>query len=840
MAEHVSVAATTAIVGRGGNRCRWPWATAVDRVGRASTGLVSAGVIGAARDRLAELLGGVEGQAASSARSTLPVDSLRVEVRGVGALGIPVSQAHARQLCAIARPARYGRGEDTLLDRRVRDTWEVPKSRVKIDKRRWHGALRPVLDRFRRELGLRDGCGLTVELHSMLVYGPGQFFVAHQDTEKDDAMVGSLVVTLPSSFTGGDLVVHGGTGTERFKSSKTALSLVAFYADCRHEIQRVRSGYRIVLTYNLLLRGEPTTAVGAEVDAAVEGVASCLDEHFTTPIERRWRTTDLSENPPSRLVYLLDHEYTRRGMGWSRLKAGDATRAAVLRAAAEEAGCEVVLALADVHETWSAFEPDHDSWGRGSGRRRWDDHEPEEEDEDDWFGENTSFDAAGASDFDKYELDELIESEVTLDSWTEPEGGPARPVASTVDHSEVCASASTGDLVPYAAEYEGYMGNYGNTLDRWYHRGALVVWPRRLAFTVRAAASPTWAVEELARLLGDGQEDAAREHAASLAPIWKDAVHGTAPEPTFVGTALHAAGTLADADLAAVLVAPFPLSAIEPEHAEPLVRLGDTYGTGWTRDLVDRWSAAARFDRTADHLAWTASLPRLCDPLAAAGPVGLSIARTLARRSGRTLLRSFEQRRSLTPPSRAQDALLGLAEPVLGVLEAAGRTGDTGLRDEVTVFLTADTDGTDDLLACTMAILRDPPRADRTAAGLDQLAQHCRRRLEARTGRPPRAHDDWSVCLPSGCDCDLCQTLGEFLAHPTRQVIEWPIAQAKRQHVHRRIDDAELPVRHQTRRRGSPYTLVLTKSDELFTREQAARRQDEADLIWLITSGMAG
>jgi 2OG-Fe(II) oxygenase superfamily len=794
-----------------------------------------------ARDRLAELLGVVEGQGASSARSTLPAESLHVEVRGVGTLGFPVSQAQARQLCAIARPARYGRGEHTLLDRSVRDTWEVPKSRVKIDKRRWHLALGPVLDGFRRDLGLPDGCELKADLHSMLVYGPGQFFVPHQDSEKDDAMVGSLVVTLPSSFTGGDLVVHSGTGTKRYRSSKAALSLVAFYADCRHEIQRVRSGYRIVLTYNMLVRGEPTTDAGSEVDAAtVDGVASCLDDHFTTPIEPRWRMAGPPEDPPSRLVYLLDHEYTRRGMHWSWLKGSDARRAAVLRAAAEKTDCEVVLALADVHETWSAFEPDHYSWSRGSGRRRWDDDEPG--DEDDWFGKDTSFDAGGTSDLDKYELDELIEAEVTLDSWTEPEGGPARPVSSTVADDEVCASTSTGNLVPYAAEYEGYMGNYGNTLDRWYHRGAVVVWPRRLAFRVRAEASPTWAVDELTRLLDGGEEVAARGHAASLAPVWEDAVHDTAPEPTFVGTALHAATTLADAQLAAMLVAPFPLSAIEPEHAEPLVRLGDTYGTGWMRELVDRWSAtAARFGRAAEHLAWTASLPRLCDPLAAAGPVGLSIARAMARRSWRSLRNPFEQRRSLTPPSRAQEALVDLAAPVLGLLEAASMTGDTELRDEVTAFLTADDGGANDLLACTMAILRDAAAREpawRTAAGLDQLAQHCRTRLEARTGRPPRADDDWSVSLPSGCECDLCQTLGEFLAHPTLQIFEWPIAQAKRQHVHRRIDDTELPVRHQTRRRGSPYTLVLTKTDELFTREQDARRQDEADLAWLSVSGM--
>ncbi|MGH9113904.1 MAG: 2OG-Fe(II) oxygenase [Acidimicrobiales bacterium] len=796
----------------------------------------------AARDRLAELLGAVEGRGTSSARSRLPGDSLHVEVRGVGELGFPVPQAQARQLCAIARPARYGRGEDTLLDRRVRDTWEVPKSRVRIDKRRWQRALRPALDRFRRDLGLADGCDLTADLHSLLVYGPGQFFVPHQDSEKDDDMIGSLVVTLPSSFSGGDLVVHSGTGTKRYRSSKSALSLVAFYADCRHEIQRVRSGYRIVLTYNLLLRGEPAAAA-AEVDAVtVDAATSCLDEHFTTPMERRWRFADSPEDPPSRLVYLLDHEYTRRGLHWSRLKGGDVPRAAVLRAAADKADCEVVLALADVHETWSAFEPDDQSWPRGSRHRQWDYDEPEPEDEDDWFDDDTSFGAGGASDLDEYELDELIESEVTLDSWTGPEGGPARAVSSAVDDGEVCASMSTADLMPYAAEYEGYMGNYGNTLDRWYHRGALVAWPRRLAFRVRAEASPTWAIDELARLLLDGEEDLAREHAASLAPIWADAVRDTPHEHTFVGKALRVAGALADTDLATMLVAPFPLSAIQPEHAEPLVRLGDTYGTGWMGDLVDGWSATdAPFGRAADPLTWTASLPRLCDPLAAAGPVGLSIARNMARRSWHTLHAAIGQRRALTPPSCAQDALLELAGALLGLLEATWTTDDAELGDEVTAFLAADAGGNDDLLACAIAVLRDAApqgRPSRGPADLDQIAQHCRTRLAARTGRPPRAGDDWSVALPSGCDCELCRTLGEFLTHPTRQVFEWPIAQAKRQHVHRRIDGAELPVRHQTRRRGSPYTLVVTKTDELFTREAQARRQDEADLAWLTASGM--
>jgi hypothetical protein len=62
--------------------------------------------------------------------------------------------------------------------------------------------------------------------------------------------------------------------------------------------------------------------------------------------------------------------------------------------------------------------------------------------------------------------------------------------------------------------------------------------------------------------------------------------------------------------------------------------------------------------------------------------------------------------------------------------------------------------------------------------------------------------------------------LRTFLGSRSRRIFEWPLAKDARRHVHARIDSAELPVRHQTRRQGRPYTLVLTKTDELFTRQR--------------------
>lgn len=64
----------------------------------------------------------------------------------------------------------------------------------------------------------------------------------------------------------------------------------------------------------------------------------------------------------------------------------------------------------------------------------------------------------------------------------------------------------------------------------------------------------------------------------------------------------------------------------------------------------------------------------------------------------------------------------------------------------------------------------------------------------------------------------------------------WQLACARlraRHHVHQRIDRYELPVRHETRRSGAPYTLVLEKTKALFSREDAARRAWQADRDWL-------
>ncbi len=149
----------------------------------------------AARERLARLLAGQEA-GAFSAQLSVPSDALRLEVDGVGQVRLPVRPAQAKKLCGVARPAHFGHREETILDPAVRDTWEISPDLVSLGGPSWAPALEGALTELADQLGVPAGNRLEAELHALLVYGPGQFFVPHTDTEKNDAMIGTLTVTL--------------------------------------------------------------------------------------------------------------------------------------------------------------------------------------------------------------------------------------------------------------------------------------------------------------------------------------------------------------------------------------------------------------------------------------------------------------------------------------------------------------------------------------------------------------------------------------------------------------------------------------------------------------------
>lgn len=719
----------------------------------------------------------------------LPGDAVEVHVTDVGTLTLPVRATTAKRLISVARLALFGRGQETLSDRSVRDTWELTPAQVTLGGPKWDAHLEDALTHFRDELGLPPGSQLRPELHSLLVYGKGQFFLPHQDSEKHDEMVATLVVFLPSVHTGGELVVDEGGVEHTYRGSRDDLVLVAFYADRRHEVRPVRSGYRVTLTFNLML----TSAAPAAVAGPVEQAARCLTEHFTSPARSRYGDRDLGE--PTRLTFLLDHEYSQKSLAARRFKGADAERVRLLQAAAEQAGCETALALAEIKETWDAI-PAGEPWAAG-----WYDDEFEDPGDD--------------PDDGAYDLNDLIDDEISLGWWVAPDGSGKEKISLPVGHHETCAVTPSRSLTPYHSEYEGYMGNYGNTVDRWYRRAAVVVWPKAKSFAARAEAGSAWALRTLLNRIDAGDLETARTEAMSLEPFW---LHIEAPALT---PALEVAAGLHDPVAARVVLAPFRLEMLTAEHAPLLAALPRVYGDDWVRDLIDRWDSDRRFFETERSVWISDKFLSLCQALSEneaaplADHVGERVWRWLSSRIDTWVHHSHTERR--------RSNLAGLGQPLARLLEAVSDERGARIAEALRA---ADTNVTELLVPALRA--HRPPSTNT----LVTVAVDCRDRLARLVDSPARAEDDWSIEW-TGCGCGECVRLETFLRSESARAHDWPLAKPGRQHVHRQIDDAGLPVRHTTRRQGRPFTLVLEKTEALFQQEQDTRRQAQRDLDWL-------
>jgi hypothetical protein len=100
---------------------------------------------------------------------------------------------------------------------------------------------------------MTNGKSVKLSLDKLNIYSEGGHFKIHKDTPRGPDMIGSLIVCFPSSFTGGDLILHTESETvfNFSKLSETHYQWTAFYSDIDHEVKPVTSGNRITLTYGI-------------------------------------------------------------------------------------------------------------------------------------------------------------------------------------------------------------------------------------------------------------------------------------------------------------------------------------------------------------------------------------------------------------------------------------------------------------------------------------------------------------------------------------------------------------------------------------------------------------
>lgn len=735
---------------------------------------------------LARLLADVRQPGDFAVAAAVPLAMPALEVEGVGRVALPILPAQARALAAVATPAPYGKGAETVLDPDVRRCRQIDAGKVRITGRRWEQGFAALLERVTEALGVEGP--VAAELYKLLVYEEGGFFLDHRDTEKLPGMFATLVLALPTEFEGGALLVRHRGEEHRFDlrpEEPGEIGVAAFYADCVHAVEPVTRGHRVILTYSLLRRGRrkalPTAPDHRE---AVADIAALLGQWCDTP------PADAAS--PLKLLHILEHAYTPAEIGFATLKGPDAAVARVLAAAAPAAACELHLALLTITE--SGIADYDDSTARRGRYGRLESDLVVGEVTDDWMG---------------------------LTEWRRPDGAPSLLGELPVEADEFAPPHIVDELEPDEEEFREASGNEGASFDRTYRRAVLVLWPRNRRIRVEAAAGLSVLLPRLEAMLGAGAAARAEvlDYATALVERWEPhPVHwdDDSRAETMTPRLLRLLARLDDAALVEQAV----IRAILPGHFSrrdvpavldalgvlPPARAAAVVTQVVTAQATERFARCARLLAEAATRLDPAALKRAARLLAGMLWETPEVAETAPR----------WQRGPRVEPAMLLDLIRGLdaIDPTLADRCVAQILGDPK-RFPV-----------DEVLLPVARDLAQPSRSAAAEALIGACAAHLRARIAVAL-EPPT---DWRRDDAIACKCKDCRDLGRFLTDPGERQWMLRAAESERSHVADSIRRARSDLDQTTDRKGRPYTLVCTKTQASHERRVAQRTADLADL----------
>jgi predicted 2-oxoglutarate/Fe(II)-dependent dioxygenase YbiX len=730
----------------------------------------------------------------------------RIEVDGVGSIALPLLPQQISQLVQVAEQAPYGKGEKTLVDTTVRKTWQIAPEKVHISGKYWQSMLDGIVTQ------AVDGLGVTGEVHAdlykMLVYDTGSFFVNHRDTEKAEGMFATLIVALPAVYTGGELrIEHAGhsVSLNLQADDPSEISFAAFYADCVHEVQPITSGCRIVLIYNLCRSGKGELPRPPNYQREQEQAAACL---------RQWAALDDSEDYiPLKLVYLLEHAYTPEGLAFDALKNGDAAIASVMIPAAEQADCDLHLALVSVEESgWAEY---NGAYGRK--KRYWE--EDDEEDDDD------------------FEIGEVTEENQYISHWRTPQGAISSMGNLPFEDEELCLPNRLHSLASDALHFYEATGNEGASFERTYHRAALVMWPRAYRAEALSEGGVSLTLPYLRNLLeqwqttgGESEHKEALRFAIGVISNWDEVGGGWHPSLPdtlpYLSRLLQPLIQLADANLIATAITRIPTAGKayqqedNPSLLAALALLPDPQAQQLLVQLIQQ--------RAATRLAACGQLLRLALPhYAQAGTEPFQPAAL-------TLLDSLANPPQATHFYQPIGEALNVGQ-VVDLLTAIGNV-DEGLGKQAVVHLLAQRKRfpmDDNLIP---AVLLAAQASDYPPAVWGLLQQQCLAYLDACIAVPLAAPTDATREANFECSGGWqreskadCEALKRFMLDPHETSWNFVAAENRRKSLTGIVSHAKLDVRMTTITKGRPYTLHFLKTQASYDRKVAQRNLDETN-----------
>lgn len=699
----------------------------------------------------------------------LDCSDLSINIAGIGSIQFPIETPDIKPLLKASESAKFGLREQTLLDKTIRDTSEISSDKISVQINQ--KKLNQMLNYMREQLGLAQDTILRPHLHNLLIYGPGQFFKPHQDSEKLDGMVATLIIVLPSPHIGGDLIVQHKQHNACFESESImpqSLKCAAFYADCQHEVKLVKQGYRIALTYNLVLESKSESKALISKKHHNPALIAALKEYFSNGLE---------DSDPTSLVYLLDHSYSEHSLRWPLLKGNDQSTALALKTAAYELKLIPHLALTEIHQSWQT-------------------------DGDD----------------DSPEHIELIDEDMSFSNWLDENGNALAYGSYCVSEDEVCSTKELENCEPDQIEIEGWMGNYGNTADYWYRRAAVILWRQEDQIVFNFKLNAEQALMQLTQLIEcRGNEEQVKAILKRIHSFLKS--HHYELKKEFLNLLTKFACYVRDNEVASMLLSKFLLKDFTPDATHNIAQWQETYGVDWCLKQLQQWIEQDRLTeyghkkepsllQNIDEIVLNLinhNIDTQMNILFIQHQIDAIIAnnkRVYQERpsqEAKTICKRVTYFNQLLRSYLLQQDYNGHHQFIDYALENPKLYPEAELAE--TIFV----------LKNTIA------NAHFTQSGYIKLKEKVLNSLHTELAQGLRSSDDWAIRVPLSCHCERCKIATEFLQSPKEIERVWPLAADGRDHIADVFNQLELPVDLSIIEGSRPYKLVMKKNVRLFT-----------------------
>ncbi|KAF9786064.1 hypothetical protein BJ322DRAFT_765163 [Thelephora terrestris] len=381
-----------------------------------------------------------------------------LHIDGIGIVGLPLSDRDANLIANTGASTREGAADTVFVDR----------SRISYKNPKWETYVGEVVH---EHVWKRLGCAPyktapRYELRELLLQKPGSRadFFSSADARTTPETFGTVIIVLPSGFTGGEIRASHGDRNLTLVSAKGSLyetTLLAWYTDVKYEVENLTSGYRLALVYNLV-------HTSAETPTPCIPSAETLVCH-TRDVFRKWLLSGYKGIPDDHVAaYVLE--------GNDRMKDDDVL--SVLKAAADAENMVLLLGTLCAHVTgWAeASTADKPTYGLSQGT------------------------------FENPIMTQLHVVKFKVKKLTDIRGKPAQNgFGLLLDEGNLVPEFPFRDVEPDEQDIHPFTSYTAKPLEYWYRRRALVLFPSSKQLDVLLSSGGVeYALSELEKSASEG------------------------------------------------------------------------------------------------------------------------------------------------------------------------------------------------------------------------------------------------------------------------------------------------------------------------------------------------